>query len=88
MGRQLLAEIRPLGYKGSLTHLRRLLNSWRCAHFAASVGVAVPEQSIAAGDPSRLTVPPILAAALCIKPRGLLSDEQAAKVDRLKKNIG
>jgi hypothetical protein len=27
MGKQLLAEIRPLGYTGSLTHLQRLLNS-------------------------------------------------------------
>ena len=29
MGRQLLAEIRPLGYTRSVTHLQRLLNSWR-----------------------------------------------------------
>ena len=29
-------------------------------------------------------VPPIVAAVLCIKPRGLLTEAQAAKVDRLK----
>jgi hypothetical protein len=29
-------------------------------------------------------ISPIVAAALCVKPRGLLSDNQAAKVDALK----
>ena len=43
MGRQLLAEIRPLGYTGSLTHLQRLLNGWRRAHFAAVLSASVPQ---------------------------------------------
>ena len=30
-------------------------------------------------------VPPIVAAAVCIKPRGLLAEAQVAKVDRPKK---
>ncbi|MGI4744849.1 MAG: hypothetical protein ACRYGI_20350 [Janthinobacterium lividum] len=42
MGRQLLAEIRPLGYTGSLTHLQRLLNTWRQAHFATVLTAPVP----------------------------------------------
>jgi len=35
-------------------------------------------------SPAHPAVPPIAAAALCIKPRGLLTEEQAAKVDMLK----
>jgi hypothetical protein len=84
MGKQLLAEIRPLGYTGSLTHLQRLLNSWRRAHFAAAIGVPMPEATAAPSASATYTVPPIVAAALCIKPRGLLTEAQAAKVNRLK----
>jgi Transposase len=84
MGKQLLAEIRPLGYTGSLTHLQRLLNSWRRAHFAAAIGIPVPQATAALHEPAAHAVPPIVAAALCIKPRGLLTEAQAAKVDRLK----
>jgi hypothetical protein len=84
MGKQLLAEIRPLGYTGSLTHLQRLLNGWRRAHFAAAIGTPAPQSAIALQDLLTPTVPPIVAAALCIKPRGLLTEAQAAKVDQLK----
>ena len=38
----------------------------------------------ASTEPAAHAVPPIVAAALCIKPRGLLTEAQAAKVDRLK----
>ena len=81
MGKQLLSEIRPLGYTGSLTHLQRLLNSWRRAHFAAATGTPAP---VALQHLLTPTVPPILAAALCIKPRGLLTEVQVVKVDQLK----
>jgi hypothetical protein len=66
MGKQLLAEIRPLGYTGSLTHLQRLLNSWRRAHFAAEIGVPVPAATAAPSEPTMHSVPPIVAAARCI----------------------
>ena len=84
MGKQLLTEIRPLGYTGSLTHLQRLLNGWRRAHFAAAIGMSAPQAPVALQELAAPTVPPIVAAALCIKPRGLLTEAQAAKVDRLK----
>jgi hypothetical protein len=84
MGRQLLTEIRPLGYTGSLTHLQRLLSGWRRAHFAAAAGIAAPHGVPATDDPAAHAVPPIVAAALCLKPRGMLTEAQAAKVDRLK----
>jgi hypothetical protein len=35
------------GYSGGLTHRRRLLDSWRHAHFAAEVGAPAPERSAA-----------------------------------------
>lgn len=38
----------------------------------------------AGDDPAAHAVLPIVAAALCIKPRGMLTEAQAAKVDRLK----
>ncbi len=81
IGKQLLAEIRPLGYTGSLTHLQRLLSSWRRAHFAAAIGIPAP---VALQDFVAPTAPPIVAAAMCIKPRGLLTEAQAVKVDQLK----
>jgi len=84
MGRQLLAEIRPLGYTGSLTHLQRLLNSWRRAHFSAVLAAPAPEYAITPASTETPPVPPIAAAALCIKPRGLLTAAQASKVDTLK----
>jgi transposase len=80
IGRELLAEIRPLGYTGSLTHL----NTWRRAHFAAAIGAAPPEATTALDNTVMRVAPPIVAAALCIKPRGLLSEAQATKVDKLK----
>jgi hypothetical protein len=83
-GKRLLAEIRPLGYTGSLTHLQRLLNGWRRAHFAAAIGTPAPLATVAPQELAAPTVPPIVAAALCIKPRGLLTEAQAAKVGRLK----
>ena len=84
MGKQLLAEIRLLGYIGSLTHLQRLLNSWRRAHFTAATGAPVPAAAAVSAGYNASAVPPIVAAALCIKPRGLLTEAQVAKVDRLK----
>jgi transposase len=84
MGRQLLAEIRPLGYTGSLTHLQRLLNGWRRAHFAAVITASAPECPMLTDGALRLPVPPIVASALCIKPRGLLTSAQCEKVDYLK----
>ncbi|WP_409455288.1 ISL3 family transposase [Methylosinus sp. H3A] len=78
-GRQLLAEIRPLGYTGSLTHLQRLLRTWRQAHFAAMAAAPLPSVSVLPQ-----TISCVVAAALCIKPRGLLTAPQAEKVDLLK----
>ena len=86
MGRQLLAEIRLLGYTGSLTHLQRLLNTWRQAHFAAVLTAPVPGYALLPDAAAVPLVPPIVASALCIKPRGMLTAVQVEKVDTLKAN--
>jgi len=82
MGRDLLAELRPRGYTGSLTNLQRFLNPWRRAQFLAIAGLPAPRPTAPRNEPP--AVPPIAAAALCIKPRGQLTEEQATKVDMLK----
>jgi Transposase len=84
MGRQLLAEVRTLGYTGSLTHLQRLLNGWRRAHFAAVLSASVPQCPVLPDGAAISIVPPIVVSALCIKPRGLLTSAQAEMVDELK----
>ena len=84
MGRRLLAEIRPLGYTGSLTHLQRRLNSWRRAHFAAVLTAPAPEYALLSDIAAVPLLPPIVASALCIKLRGLLTAAQLEKVDTLK----
>jgi hypothetical protein len=69
--------IKCLGYTGSLSHLERLLSQWRRAGRPA--GVDGPEAKTAVlSDPSTGNlISPIVAAALCIKPRGLLTEPQA-----------
>lgn len=84
MGRELLAEIRTLGYTGSLTHLQRLLNRWRRAHFAAEAGAPALQNAVIVENSMAPVVSPIVAAMLCIKPRGMLTQQQEAQVDKLK----
>jgi transposase len=80
--------IRELGYTGSRAHLERLLTRWR----PRSAG-----QDRTRIEPARLSRPtisadpvgwhllsPITAATLCIKPRALLTERQATKVDAMK----
>ena len=79
LGRDLLAEIRTLGYAGSITHLHRFLNPWRHAHIAAVTAAPAPTTPIL---PPSIASPPV-AAALCVTPRGALAATQAATVDEL-----
>ena len=80
LGTELLAEIRERGYSGSLTQLQRFLNPWRQAHIAAAMATEPPAQPVL---PPAIVSPPV-AAALCVTPRGMLSEPQQEKVDRLK----
>src|SRR5271166_2412060 len=95
-GRELFREIKLRGYIGSFSHLERLLAKWRRARGAKVVTLPPAPEPTTALTPTIATVPcavdpatgwsisPIVAASLCIKPRGLLTPGQAAKVDALK----
>jgi transposase len=93
-GRELLYEIKLRGYTGSFSHLERLLAKWRRANDRKVVtSPPIHEPRIApttmaascAVDPATgWSISPIVAASLCIKPHGLLTPRQAAKVDALK----
>jgi transposase len=80
-GRHLLPEIKRLGYTGSLSHLERLLTKWRHAARTTTAPTPVATEMSAPAAPM---ISPNVAAALCMKPRGLLTAHQAEKVDRLK----
>jgi hypothetical protein len=79
----LLPEIKYLGYTGSLSQLERLLTQWRRAGHAMVIDVPAAETGILSDPTTGQLVSPIVAAALCIKPRGLLTEPQAAKVNAL-----
>ena len=96
-GRQLLEEIKLRGYTGSFSHLERLLAKWRRVDDAKVSSAVIggpraeskPQPTMTPAprviDPATgWTITPIVAASLCIKPRGLLTPNQATKVDALK----
>jgi transposase len=82
-GRTLLLEIKGLGYTGSLSQLNRLLTEWRrTGRPTAAAAEATTSQLV---DPATgHLVSPIVAAALCVKPRGMLTPTQAVTVDAFK----
>ena len=92
-GRELLHEIKLGGYTGSFSHLERLLAKWRRAKGAKVVTLPPAPEPTTTPTPTIPMLPravdpatgwpisPIVAASLCIKPRGLLTPGQAAKVD-------
>jgi transposase len=94
-GRQLFEEIQQSGSQGSRSNMERLLGKWRGADHAARTPIAMPVPTVSpaittslplrAIDPAAgSAISPIVGAALCIKPRGLLTARQAAKVAALK----
>lgn len=92
-GRDLFDEIKQRGYIGSFSNLERLLASWRRTDKASN---SVARSSASAPAPFKLSaartldpatghvISPVVAAALCMKPRGILTPDQARKVDVLK----
>ena len=83
-GRRLLQEIKAHGYTGSFSNLERLLAKWRTPkRKVARPPLPVPRTPALDPATGRL-ISPMVAAALCVKPRGLLTSAQAAKVDAMK----
>jgi hypothetical protein len=72
----------------SFSHLKRLLCQWRKAGRSGAADVCTmtaPAETLEAGVASTgQLASPIVAAALCVKPRGLLTTSQAVKVDARK----
>lgn len=85
-GRHLFHDVKQRGYTGSFANLERLLGAWRRAERGQADDVPPTAlKSEPVRDPETgHAISPVVAAALCIKPRGLLTDRQARKVDALK----
>ncbi|MQW00281.1 hypothetical protein GHK50_32570 [Sinorhizobium medicae] len=86
VGRHLLYDIKNRGYTGSRSNLERLLKVWREAE---NIQPDDPPPDVDVSEPVRDPDPghmisSVVAAALCIKPRGLLTDRQAGKANALK----
>ena len=82
-GQRLFNEIRSRGYSGSFSNLERLLAKWRSPKRKARRASVLATARLVNPAPRR-PISPIVAAALCIKPRALLTSSQAAKIDALK----
>jgi len=78
--------IKDWGHEGSLTQLQRLLAGWRQAEkhiFNDKNRISLLLEPVR--DPEiGHAISPVIAAALCIKPRGNFSPDQDQKVDALK----
>ena len=89
-GNLLLTEIHSLGYSGCYSSLAKFLSRWR-DHELGLKSTSRPPASVSprqqAGTHPTFCgqISPLVAAALLSKPRHLLTDWQAAKVDALKK---
>jgi len=78
--------IRDRGYEGSLTHLQRLLAGWRRAEkqtFNDKNKISPTLEPVRDPETGH-AISPVIAAALCIKPRGKLSPDQERKVNAFK----
>ena len=84
-GRRLLQEIKARGYTGSFSNLERLLAKW-CNPKRKVTRPELPAPRRPSVDPATgRSISPIVAAALCVKPRGTLTSAQEANVDMLKR---
>ena len=90
--RHLFSDIRHRGYTGSYSHVARFVARWRKAS-AKKDGVDRQSSDEEAPAPPRVrTLDPmtgrqissVTAAALCVKPRGQMTERQLANVDVLK----
>ena len=85
-GRRLFQEVKAHGYTGSFSNLERLFGKWRNPKRKAARTAPIVPRPQPLDPATGRSISPIVAAALCIKPRGLLTVNQAAKVDAMKKD--
>ena len=90
--RHLFAEIRHRGYTGSYSHLARFFAPWRSREPSLDGDEQVRAEQeepapvrVRTLDPmTGCAISPLIAAALCVKPRGQMTARQVANVDALK----
>jgi transposase len=85
-GRRLLQEIREQGYTGCYSQLAAFVAPWREKAKKKPMPPA-PVGTLPLDPRTGGVISPIIAAVLCIKPRGLLTPRQAEKVDVLKQAL-
>ena len=85
-GRRLFQEVKAHGYTGSFSNLERLLAKWRHPKRKTTRAAPIVPRPQPLDPATGRSISPIVAAALCVKPRGLLTVNQAAKVDAMKKD--
>lgn len=89
--RHLFSDIRRRGYTGSYSHLAHFVAPWRIgassgnkADQCRSDEEALEPRRVRTLDPtSGRQISPVMAAALCVKPRGQMTPRQIANVDAL-----
>lgn len=86
-GRHLFHDVKQRGYTGSFSNLERLLGAWRRAEKPAidKPPANTPDLGPVRDPDTGHAISPVVAAVLCIKPRGLLTAQQARKVHALKR---
>jgi hypothetical protein len=84
-GKQLLAEIRPLGYVGSYASLMRFLTPWRAAQQASRQARETPQPVKLVHPGAARHISPRVAAALLSKPKPQLNGRQSETVEILKR---
>jgi hypothetical protein len=89
--RHLFSDIRHRGYTGSFSHLARFIAPWRSrapengAHDQPSNEDERAPPSVRIVDPETgRQISPVTAAALCVKPRGQMTERQLANLAVLK----
>lgn len=92
-GRHLLHDLRNRGYIGSHSHLARFLAEWRHPDRATgrktetrSMPTVLVEENMAIDPVTGWQISPQVAAALCLRPTGMLTPRQQQKVTALKQS--
>jgi transposase len=85
-GRRLLKEVREQGYTGCYSQLAAYVAPWREKAEKKSMPPS-PVGTLPLDPRTGGVISPIIAAALCIKPRDVLTPRQAEKVDVLKQAL-
>jgi hypothetical protein len=90
--RHLFSDIRHRGYTGSFSHLARFVAPWRPAssmkndvdRHSSDEDAPAPPRLRALDPMTGRQISPLTAAALCIMPRGQMTERQLANIDVLK----